>query len=124
MVLLDSNILIYLRDPKFGQKISTKLASQCLSTCNIVIAEVLGFKGLELEDAKYFEQLFAAMKNHLFNSSVTKKTIEIRQTINIQLPDAIIAATAIENSLELWTHSFADFKDIPGLKLVDPLEQL
>lgn len=122
MVLLDSNILIYLRHPKFGQEISAKLANQRLSTCNIVIAEVLGFKGLELEDAKYFEQLFAAMKNHLINSSVTKKTIEIRRTISIQLPDAIIAATTIENGLELWTHNLADFKDIPGINLVDPLE--
>lgn len=122
MALLDSNILIYLRHPEFGKEISAKLVNQRLSTCNIIIAEVLGFKGLEPEDAKYFEQLFAAMKNCSFNSSVTKKTIEIRRAINIQLPDAIIAATAIENDLALWTHNAEDFKDVPGINLVDPLE--
>ncbi len=122
MVLLDSNILIYLRHPKFGPEISAKLVEQRLGTCNIIIAEVLGFKGLESDDAKYFEHLFTAMKNCSFNSSVTNKTIEIRRAIRIQLPDAIIAATAIENDAQLWTHNSQDYKNVPGLNLVDPLE--
>jgi len=123
MILLDSNIVIYLRDPKWGDRIARRVADEGLSTCNVVIAEVLGFKSLDKVDARYFELLFAAMKNHPFNDMVTKKVIEIRKVHTIQLPDAIIAATVLVNDLVLWTHNIEDFGKIADLRLFDPLEQ-
>jgi len=87
----------------------------------VIIAEVLGFRGLEDIDAHHFEQLFATMTNHPFSAAVRDKVVELRKTIAIQLPDAIIAATAITNKLTLWTHNIDDFKAIPGLNLFDPL---
>jgi len=41
----------------------------------------------------------------------------------MKLPDAIIAATAILYSLTLITRNTADFKDIIGLKIVNPFEK-
>jgi len=121
VILLDSNIIIYLRDPEWGEKIAGKLHDERLATCNVVIAEVLGYKHLEAADAQFFERLFASMKNHSFNDMVVKRVIELRKTETIQLPDAIIAATAITNDLTLWTHNTEDFDNIPGLRFVDPL---
>ncbi len=121
MVLLDSNIVIYLRDPRWGRGIASQLSDERLHTCNVIIAEVLGFNGLETTEAYYFERLFLTMKNHPFNDSVTKKVIELRRIMRIQMPDAIIAATALQNNLVLWTHNTSDFKDIPNLGLFDPL---
>lgn len=121
MILLDSNIVIYLRAPEWGEKIAGHIKGEGLDTCNAVIAEVLGFKNLETTDARYFEQLFAAMKNHLFDDAVTRKVIELRKSHVIQLPDAIIAATALTNGLTLWTHNIDDFASIPGLRVFDPL---
>lgn len=43
-------------------------------------------------------------------------TIELLQTVNIKLPDAIIAATALYLDLPLLTFD-ADFSRIPNLKL-------
>lgn len=87
-----------------------------------IVTEVLGFKGLDEVDARNFGLLFAAMKNHPFNDMVTKKVIEIRKAHAIQLPDAIIAATALVNDLVLWTHNIEDFGKIADLRLFDPLE--
>lgn len=121
MILLDSNIVIYLRDPKWGETISRHVGNERLSTCNVVITEVLGFKGLEKIDINYFERLFATMTNHLFDDSVARIVIELRKEYTIQLPDAIIAATAIANNLTLWTHNTEDFERIASLQLFDPI---
>jgi len=37
------------------------------------------------------------------------------------LPDAIIAATALVSNLALTTRNVSDFKNIPGLKIINPL---
>jgi len=36
------------------------------------------------------------------------------------VPDAIIAASAIENECLLITHNIEDFKNITGLTVIDP----
>lgn len=83
---------------------------------------MLGYKDIDNTDAQYFEDLFATMKNHAFDDAITNKVIELRRTVNIELPDAIIAATALANDLILWTHNTEDFKKISDLSLFDPIE--
>ena len=122
MILLDSNIIIYLRDPAYGPDIMEKVGEHRLATSNIVVAEVLGFGGLSAEDSEYFDRLFSSMKNFPFDGMVTRRTIEIRKSLAIQMPDAIIAASAIENSAILWTHNQEDFKKVPNLQTFDPIE--
>lgn len=121
MILLDSNIVIYLRDPAWGERIAEQLGDRRLGTCNVIITEVLGFKGLESSDAHYFGRLFAVMKNYPFNEAVTKHAIAIQKEHAIQLPDAVIAATVLANDLTLWTHNTADFAAVADLRLFDPL---
>jgi toxin FitB len=121
LTLLDSNILIYLRDPELGEKIATQLQGERIHTCNIIIAEVLGYQAIEDGDGQYFEALFSTMKNHLLDDRITTKVIELRRTFNIELPDSIIAATALAENLTLWTHNTKDFEEIPNLRLFDPV---
>jgi predicted nucleic acid-binding protein len=121
VILLDSNIVIYLRNPKWGEKIFSQIEDERLATCNVIVSEVLGFKGLEKSDANYFERFFVTMKNFQFDDTVTKMIIELRRRHTIQLPDAIIAATALANDLSLCTHNVEDFEKIPDLLLFDPL---
>jgi hypothetical protein len=121
MILLDTNIVIYLHGAQLEDEIADTLQNSSLHTCNIIVAEVLGYKSIDLEDIKYFENLFATMNNHIFDKEVTAKVIELRQTISIKLRDAIIAATAIVNGLVLWTHNVEDFEKVSKLSLFDPL---
>src|SRR5258708_7158422 len=104
MILLDTNVIMYLHGAVLHGMVAEKLRTSTLDTCNIIVAEVLGYKFIDPVDGRYFENLFATMKNHLFDREVTNRVIELRQTTNIKLPDAIIAATALANNLVLWTH--------------------
>jgi len=54
------------------------------------------------------------------DSRIIDRAISVRKTGRIKVPDAIIAATALEKNSFLVTHNLADFKDIAGLKLIDP----
>lgn len=121
MILLDTNIIIYLYGADLDDVVAKKLQSSTLDTCNIIIAEVLGYKQIEAEAARYFKDLFDTMHNHLLDKEVTNKVIGLRRETNIKLPDAIIAATALVNGLELWTHNTDDFKNVPNLQLFDPI---
>ena len=53
-----------------------------------------------------------------------KKTIEIRRSKKIKLPDAIIAATALVNGLEIISRNKSDFSGITGLVCYDPFTEL
>ncbi|MFN3851666.1 MAG: type II toxin-antitoxin system VapC family toxin [Spirosomataceae bacterium] len=50
---------------------------------------------------------------------IVSKTIALRRSRSIKIPDAIIASTAIVNQLTLITHNTSDFKKIQGLKIRD-----
>lgn len=54
------------------------------------------------------------------NDFIIEKTIELRKTHKTKLPDAIIAATAIVYDLTLISRNTSDFKNIEGLKVIDP----
>ncbi len=123
MILLDTNVVIYLHGADLDDTVATTLRNSTLDTCNVIVAEVLGYRLTDPRDAKYFEDLFATMNNHTFDKEVTNKVIELRQTMTIKLPDAIIAATALVNGLVLWTHNTEDFKKVPKLQLFDPLSK-
>jgi predicted nucleic acid-binding protein len=122
VILLDTNTIIYLRNSQLDEKIVGVLRDSALNTCNIIVAEVLGYKAIDQEDAVFFRDFLVSMKNHSFDEEVTEKVIELRKTTNIKLPNAIIAATALVNNLVLWTHNTTDFTDIPGLQTFDPLQ--
>ena len=54
------------------------------------------------------------------SDDIVSKTIEIRKTKKIKLPDAIIAATALVYDLVLISRNTSDFTNIDGLKVIDP----
>ena len=52
--------------------------------------------------------------------NVVEVCIEIRKKYKTKLPDAIIAATALVYNLVVISRNISDFKNISGLKVVDP----
>ena len=83
--------------------------------------EVLGFQQSELEEAQA-KQLLSRLVELPLTSEVAERTIQLRKHLKIKVPDAIIAATAVEYSLQLITRNTADFSRIEALKLVNPFE--
>lgn len=54
---------------------------------------------------------------------IVNKTISIRKSNKIKLPDAIIAATALVYDLTLISRNTSDFKNIAGLQSIHPHER-
>ena len=54
------------------------------------------------------------------DDNVIVNCVAIRKGKKIKTPDAIIAATALTHGLTLISHNTNDFKNIKGLKFIDP----
>lgn len=52
--------------------------------------------------------------------AVAERAGRIRRETGIRLPDALIAATALERNLTLTTRNRRDFETVPGLRLRVP----
>lgn len=84
----------------------------------ITYIEFLGYK-----DATRETDDFMALATVLeINKEIIQVCINIRKSKVIKLPDAIIAATAIAGSCTLVTRNISDFKNNPGLKIINPWE--
>jgi predicted nucleic acid-binding protein len=59
---------------------------------------------------------------HPLNPTVVQRTIELCKQSKIKLPNAIIAATALTENFTLITLNISDFKNISGIKLLNPFE--
>lgn len=55
---------------------------------------------------------------------IIQKAIELRQTKQMSLGDAVIGATATIHNLPLVTANLKDFKHIENIELINPLELL
>lgn len=53
-------------------------------------------------------------------SEVVERTTRLRRKHKLKVPDAIIAATALIYDFTLITHNTSDFKNIRGLRLIEP----
>lgn len=65
-------------------------------------------------------RLLAPFREHPVDRAVAERAGRIRRDTGVRLPDALIAATAIEHKLSLATRNRADFESIRGLRLRRP----
>lgn len=120
MRLLDSNLLIYAAISEYASLRPLILDEQyCLSLISKL--EVLGYRHLTLEDKTYLEGVFRSVKLYPVDDAVVEQAISLRQTKKMSTGDAIIAATALLNDLELHTNNTSDFMHIAGTTLINPL---
>ncbi len=82
--------------------------------------ELLGYEHISLQGQSIVHNfVLDAMLLELV-SEVVAETINLRKAYKIELPDAIIAATALCYQLKLVTRNISDFKRIKGLVVVNP----
>lgn len=63
-----------------------------------------------------------ALIYNTIHQAIVTQTVNIRKMQKIKTPDAIIAATALVYKLTLITRNGQDFKNIDGLKTLNPYE--
>jgi toxin FitB len=120
-MVLDTNILIYAAKPG-GERLREWLEHPAALVSIVSRIEALGFPKIPLDEKVALEDAFAALPESGLTQAIALRAISLRQRIRIKLADAVIAATALENSLPLVTRKVQDFRDIPELKLINPFD--
>ena len=122
--LLDSNVIVgYLagKIPLHGMEAVSNMVNKTPRISVISQIEVLRFNDTPENEAILADFINASIIYPL-DHSVVRRTIELCKQSRIKLPDAIIAATALNENLVLVTRNTDDFKNIPGLIVFNPWE--
>ncbi len=120
--LIDTNTVIdYLgrKMPEMGMAFLNAVLDAAPTVSVITKIEVLGFNA-PTEHSLLLENFMNDVSLIELNAAIVQRTIAIRKLYKTKLPDAIIAATALVHELTLVTRNTADFKNIAGIKLLDP----
>jgi predicted nucleic acid-binding protein len=118
--LIDTNIIIYLTQRRLKISDFAKKGGN-LYISSISYIETLGYSFQNQNEEKEVTEFCEMFERVFLTKEVEEQTILIRKSNKIKLPDAIIAATAMVYSLTLVTHNTNDFKNIQGLKILNPL---
>ena len=81
--------------------------------------ELRGFYGLNREEEQKFNQLIESSTLISLEDAIIERTIALRKATRIKLPDAIIAATALEYDLTIITRNIKDFEQLPDIQLIN-----
>jgi hypothetical protein len=118
--LIDTNVIIDNFGNKLSEKAKTLLYSIDLTVSAVTKIEVLGWIYATKEQLQPLYDFMEIANILPINEAVIESTIAIRQVKKIALGDAIIAATALVYDLVVISRNTADFKNIDGLKVIDP----
>lgn len=120
MRILDSNLIIYAAKDEYAQL--RPLILDMNSHVSIISKlEALGYRYLTTDDKTYLEGVFKTATIIPIDDAIIDQATALRQTKKMSVGDAIIAATALLNSLDLYTNNTGDFMNIPGLTVINPL---
>ena len=121
--LLDSNSVIELLSNSLPEKTALRIQniidSDDYFLSIITRIEVLGYNGGPEEMSQTSEFIQDSMVVGL-EEAIILRTISLRKLLKIKLPDAVIAATALVHDLTLLTRNTNDFKNVPGLTVINP----
>lgn len=120
MICFDTNVIVYVANGTITQD---AIGVESIFYPSIVRIESLGYSNIRSIEEQRVRELFATLHEAPLTDAVIERAIQLRQDKRMSLGDAIVAATALEHELVLWTANTDDFKHIEGLHLVDPLQQ-
>ena len=122
--LLDSNIVIYLIKGTLSPEISEIIAESAKYPARLSVIskmEILGWNAPTPEEANAYLEFVEDSIIIPLTDDIVNKTIELRKSIRIKLPDAIIAATSLMHNFTLITVNESDFSRVPELNFINPM---
>ena len=119
--MADTNALIYLLS---GDSCMKSYLASYIGLSVISEIELLSFPEITSFEEQQIRSFIKDCTVLFLTENVKNKTIALRRSYKVKLPDAIIAATAIENNLQLITAD-KGFKQIAelDLALIEPEHQ-
>lgn len=121
--LLDTNIFIYYFN---GEAVVQPIVEDILAGnasgfyCPVSWVELLCYPALTEEEAGQIRAFLRSLTCVALTESVLDRTAQIRRDYRTALPDALIAACALEMTCTLVTRNILDFQPINGLSVVNP----
>ena len=120
--VFDSNILIYYLNrtlPHAARVQVNRWITEGAAISVITRIEVLGYPQTA-DELRRAAGLVTSFTEVFLQEAIVQRTILVRQQHRVRLPDAVIAATALERGVPLVTRNVRDFQGIPGLTLLNP----
>ena len=117
-LLLDSNVIIGVVTGRFS---ILQLKEPTLMVSEITRLEVFGYHKLQSQEEELLDEFFGNIVCLPISKEIINQAITHRKQKKISIGDAIIAATAIVNSLPLATANIKDFEHLDVLELIHPL---
>ena len=120
-IILDTNILIEILkgDRKTIEKVESLGCELCISS---VTAMELYYGAINKAEVSKLEKFISLFTLIYPDETVSQKAMELvkryAKSHSLDIPDSIIAATALMEKCELFTYNRKDFRYIDGLKLV------
>lgn len=125
--LWDSNTAIYHLQGQFSTSaeafIQNLLAVEQPVLASISDIELLSWRNASLQDLQAIEIFISNCVLLELEKAIRSSAAALRRQHRIKTPDAVVAATALVYDLTLLTRNTADFKNIQGLKLINPWDQ-
>ncbi len=120
--LIDTNIVIAYLDNTLPEK-GTALVDSIEPYISVITRiELLGWPQINQDDLDKLNAFIINADIYPLDEPVILSAIALRRHHRIKIPDAIIAATALVHDLKLLSRNTSDFKNIPGLLLVNPYD--
>ncbi len=122
MILCDTNIIIeILKGNKRTINIIESIGLENIAISSVTVME-LYFGALNKRELNKIKKHLQALNIVHFDTDISESAIELIERFSkshgLQIPDAIIAATAMTSEIKLFTFNLKDFKYIDGLKLI------
>jgi predicted nucleic acid-binding protein len=76
--------------------------------------EILGFAGLNAADELGLRNLLAQLSEAPIDDGIIERAVEIRKSVRIKIPDALVVATALIYGAILITRNADGFQKHPG----------
>jgi len=118
--LIDTNVAIAYLNNTLPEDISRVIEVNGSNISVITRMELLVWRNASAEHPAILSEFISASQVINLEEAIILKTIEIRKTYGLKLPDAIIAATAIVYNQKLISANDADFKRIDGFDFINP----
>lgn len=108
--LLDSNVIIDIAKERLD--ISKINGFNTYAIFIITYMETLGYRFGDTNEKIKIEAILSCFDIVQLDGRIVETVVKIRQNNKIKLPDAIIAATALEQNMVLVTNNIKDFENI------------
>ena len=126
MILIDTNIVIdcFQGNENMLSEI-LKIGFNNIGISSVTVCEM--YQGMKKREKRETVELLRKFNKFFITENISKKTESLCLEYfskGLFLPDALIAATALENNLTLFTLNKQDFDFIEGIKLYKPSKKL